>query len=237
MPENAYGQPVGEPLTGWSPRPSVTPLTLVGETCRLEPLAEQHLSGLYWALCEQSPPEVWTYLAMGPFESLGDFSAAMTELRQRPDLVPMVVIDAVGQPVGIACWMRIDPANGSAEVGNIVFGSALQRTTAATEAMYLMAKHVMDDLGYRRYEWKCDDLNAPSRRAALRLGFSYEGTFARAVVYKQRNRDTAWFAFTEEEWPSVRRGFERWLAPANFEDPARRVGQRASLMQLRQATH
>lgn len=237
MPENEYGQPVGLPLPQWSPRPPVRPVSLAGETCRLEPLAERHLPGLHRALCEQSPPELWTYLPYGPFDTRVAFDEAMTALREQSGLVPLAVLDPVGQPLGIASWLRVDPANGTAEVGHIVLGSALQRTTAATEAMYLMARHVFDDLGYRRYEWKCDDLNAPSKRAALRLGFRYEGTFARAVVYKQRNRDTAWYAITDADWPGVRAGFERWLAPANFEDAERRAGQRVSLTEVRRATH
>ena len=121
-------------------------------------------------------------------------------------------------PVGIATYLRIDHANGTAEVGHISFSTALQRTTAATEAMYLMAAHAFDVVGVRRYEWKCDSLNEASRRAATRLGFAYEGTFRQAVVYKGRNRDTAWFAITDEQWPRIRTAFESWLDPANFDE-------------------
>jgi RimJ/RimL family protein N-acetyltransferase len=127
--------------------------------------------------------------------------------------------------------MRDDPTNGSVEVGGILLGADLQRSTAATEAMWLMARHVFDS-GYRRYEWKCDALNAPSRAAALRLGFSYEGTFRQAVVYKGRNRDTAWYSMTDEDWRALAPAYAAWLAPANFEDPAVGSGQRTSLSRL-----
>jgi RimJ/RimL family protein N-acetyltransferase len=117
----------------------------------------------------------------------------------------------------VAAYLRIDPANGVIEVGHINYSPRLQRTAAATEAMYLMMRRVFDELGYRRYEWKCDDLNAPSRAAAKRLGFTFEGVFRQAIVYKERNRDTAWFSMLDSEWPSRKREFERWLDPANFD--------------------
>jgi RimJ/RimL family protein N-acetyltransferase len=132
--------------------------------------------------------------------------------------------------VGVASYLRLDHVNGSVEVGSIAYAAELQRTTAATEAMFLMARHVFDDLGYRRYEWKCDTLNEPSRRAAARLGFSYEGTFRNALVYKGRNRDTAWFSITDAEWPAIRSAFEEWLDPANHDDDG---GQRAPLRAAR----
>jgi len=122
-----------------------------------------------------------------------------------------------GQPLGVASLMRIDPANGVIEVGNINFAPALSRTRAATEAMYLLMRRAFDELGYRRYEWKCDALNVPSRQAAARLGFTYEGTFRQAITYKGRNRDTAWFSILDSEWPRLRAGFEQWLAPSNFD--------------------
>ena len=142
-------------------------------------------------------------------------------------MVPLAVLlpDGAGgwRPAGIATFLRIDHANGTAEVGHISYSAALQRTTAATEAMYLMAAHVFDVVGVRRYEWKCDSLNAPSRRAAVRLGFTYEGTFRQAVVSKGRNRDTAWFAITDTEWPVLRAAFEHWLRADNFDATGRQV--------------
>jgi RimJ/RimL family protein N-acetyltransferase len=217
VPVNEFGQPVGDPVD-WTAGPSLGPVTLVGRSCRLEPLDDGHLDGLYAALCVDSPPETWTYLFGGPFGDRAGFVTYVDTLRATPDLVPLAILLPDGTPAGIACWMRIDAPNGTAEVGSITLGSALQRTTASTEAMYLMAAHAFDVVGVRRYEWKCDALNEPSRRAAARLGFTFEGVFRKAVVYKGRSRDTAWFSITDDEWPRIRRAHERWLDPANFDD-------------------
>lgn len=217
MPTNEFGQPVGESLD-WAPREPLTPVTLTGRTCRLVPLTEEHLPDLYAALCRESPDETWTYLRSGPFRDLEPFATYLAELRSSPATVPLAVLLPDGTPVGIATWLRIDQQMGTAEVGNITYGTALQRTTAATEAMYLMAAHAFEVVGVRRYEWKCDSLNEPSRRAALRLGFTYEGTFRQAVHYKGRNRDTAWFAITDGDWPRLRSAFEAWLQPTNFDE-------------------
>jgi RimJ/RimL family protein N-acetyltransferase len=214
---NEYGQPVGEDVD-WTPGVRLEPVTLTGRTCRLEPLADAHLEGLYDALCVHSPPEVWTYLPGGPFADREGFRAYVDRLRGLPSAIPFAILLADGTPAGIAAYLRIDHANGLAEVGYITYASALQRTTAATEAMYLMAAHAFDVVGVRRYEWKCDSLNQPSLRAAARLGFTYEGVFRQAAVVKGRNRDTAWFAITETEWPAVRARFERWLDPGNFDE-------------------
>jgi RimJ/RimL family protein N-acetyltransferase len=215
-PVNEFGQPVGDPVD-WTPGPLLVPAVLTGRTCRLEPLGEEHLQGLYAALCAGSPPSIWTYMPTGPFADLDAFAEHVARLRTTPAMVPLAILLADGTPVGIATFLRIDHANGTAEVGYISYSSALQRTTAATEAMYLMAAHAFDVVGVRRYEWKCDALNAASRDAAARLGFTYEGTFRQAVVTKGRNRDTAWFAITDGEWPRLRTAFETWLDPANFD--------------------
>ena len=140
-----------------------------------------------------------------------------------------IVSESTGEAAGYASYMRIDPANGVVEVGNILMSPALQRTTAATEAMYLMARHVFDDLGYRRYEWKCNAGNGPSRRAALRYGFTFEGIFRQHMVVKGLNRDTAWFAMLDHEWPARKRAFETWLDPANFDDQG---SQRQTLSEI-----
>jgi RimJ/RimL family protein N-acetyltransferase len=229
---NEYGQIVGDPVD-WSPGPPLVPVTLTGRTCRLEPLEDEHVEGLYAALCVASPPSIWTYMPNGPFADLASFAASIAALRTIPAMVPLAILLPDGTPVGIATYLRIDHGNGTAEVGYISYGSALQRTTAATEAMYLMAAHVFDVIGARRYEWKCDDLNEGSRSAAARLGFTYEGTFRQAVVYKGRNRDTAWFAITDDEWPRLRGAFQAWLDPANFDEAGQ---QRARLQDLRQET-
>jgi RimJ/RimL family protein N-acetyltransferase len=217
VPVNEFGQPVGAPLD-WTPGPVLTATTLRGRHCTLQPLAQAHVSGLYAALCVDSPDSVWTYMSAGPFADVDAFGAYVADLLVRPATIPLALLLPDGRPVGIATYLRIDRANGTAEVGNITYGSALQRTTAATEAMYLMARHAFDVVGVRRYEWKCDALNQPSRDAAARLGFTFEGVFRQAVVYKGRNRDTAWFAVTDAEWPDLRARYERWLDPGNFTD-------------------
>jgi RimJ/RimL family protein N-acetyltransferase len=226
--KNEFGQPIGEPVD-WSPRPEVTPVRLTGRTCRVEPLDDEHVAGLFEALCIRSAPSIWTYIAVGPFTEPDELAAWFRGLRTDPASVPHAIVLADGTPVGVASYLRLDARNGSVEVGGIVLAEELQRTTAATEAMYLMMRHPFEDLGYRRYEWKCDSLNAPSRRAAERLGFCYEGTFRNAVVYKGRNRDTDWLSITDAEWPAVRARLEAWLVPDNFDAEGR---QRTPLQQL-----
>lgn len=213
---NEYGQPIGAAVD-WRPRPEVGPVTLVGRTCRIEPLRADHLESLYDALVERSSPSIWTYLAVGPFDRKEDLFGWLRDLNDDPASVPHAICLADGTPLGVASYLRLDGRNGTVEVGAIVLGERLQRTTAATEAMYLMMRHPFEDLGYRRYEWKCDSLNAPSRRAAERLGFTYEGTFRNALVYKGRNRDTDWLSVTDAEWPAVKQRLEAWLAPENFD--------------------
>jgi RimJ/RimL family protein N-acetyltransferase len=222
---NEHGQPIGDAVD-WSPRPRVAPVTLEGRTVRLEPLAERHVDDLAAAFLGH--PELWTYSPFGPYADRDGIATYVAALLGVTTHVPFVVV-LDGHAVGVECLMRIDEVQGSVEVGGIVLGPALQRTTASTEASYLLARHVFDDLGYRRYEWKCDSLNAPSRSAAARLGFTYEGRFRQALVYKGRNRDTDWFAITDVEWPVVRAGFEAWLDPANHGPD----GQRARLEDLR----
>jgi len=222
---NDYGQPIG-PAVEWTAREPVRPVELAGRWCRVEPLAAAHLPALHAALVLRSSPSIWTYLAAGPFDDATGLNAWLRALNDDPAAVPHALCLPDGRAVGVASYLRLDHLNGSVEVGAIALSAELQRTTAATEAMYLMARHVFDDLGYRRYEWKCDALNEPSRRAALRLGFRYEGTFRKAVVYKGRSRDTAWFSITDDEWVAVRESFERWLVPANFDAEGR---QRAAL--------
>jgi RimJ/RimL family protein N-acetyltransferase len=211
------GNPVGRPVPGWTAR-AMPGGTLVGRTVRVEPLAAHHVDGLHAALDVGSPDAIWAYYPDGPFSSVAALGAWLDGRTADAATVAHAVLTADGVPRGLACYLRTDRANGVVEIGNIVLSAALQRTTAATEAMYLMMRHVFDDLGYRRYEWKCDSLNAPSRRAAGRLGFSYEGTFRQAVVYRGRNRDTAWYAITDADWPAIRGELERWLDPANTDD-------------------
>ncbi|WP_018181464.1 GNAT family N-acetyltransferase [Kaistia granuli] len=165
---------------------------------------------------------LWAYLGQGPFADFASFSAYYAEAAKKDDPLLFTILDkASGRAVGHATYMRIAPQDRAVEVGNILYTPAMQRTAGATEAMYLMARHVFDDLGYRRYEWKCNDLNAPSRRAAKRYGFTYEGTFRQHMIVKGRNRDTAWFSMLDGEWPRVKQGFEAWLDPANFDAEGR----------------
>ncbi len=221
MRTNEHGQPIGDEVPGWTARPPVEPVALTGRTCRVEPLGERNVDALYDALCVRSPPQTWTYINGGPYADRAGFAGHVTALHRLPACVPLAIVAPDDTGLGVACYLRIDPANGSAEVGGIVMSSALQRTTASTESMYLMMRHVFDDLGYRRYEWKCDSLNEPSRRAAVRYGFRYEGRFRNALVYKGRNRDTDWYSVTDEEWRRLRPAYERWLDPANFDGNGR----------------
>lgn len=176
-------------------------------------MASSQLADLHDALNLQSPPSVWTYYPSGPYlraEQLAEWLATI-------DGSVEVIITPDGKARGVACYLQIDPANGVVEIGNIVLSNSLQRTTAATEAIFLMLSHAFDELCYRRVEWKCDSLNAPSRVAATRFGFSFEGIFRNHRVYRGRNRDTAWYAITDTQWPSIRAEFERWLAATNFD--------------------
>lgn len=215
---NHLGQPIGFPLPGWTPPPRPPRAPLQGRHCRVEPLdPERHAAQLHEANMRDASGRAWTYLFAGPFDTFAAYRQWMATACLGDDPLFHAIIDAAtGKAVGVASFMRIDVNNGVIEVGNINYSPLLQRTPAATEAMYLMMKRAFE-LGYRRYEWKCDSLNAPSRAAAQRLGFSYEGIFRQAVVYKGRSRDTAWYAMTDSEWPQLDHAFTRWLAPGNFD--------------------
>jgi len=194
-----------------------------GRFCRLVPLDPgRHARELFEANSLDKDGRNWTYLFVGPFAEFESYRAWLEQVAKSDDPLFHTIIDKdTGKAVGVATFMRIDRANGAIEVGNINYSPLLQRTPAATEAMFLMMARVFDELGYRRYEWKCDSLNAPSRAAALRLGFQYEGIFRQAVIYKSRNRDTAWFSMIDSEWPALKRAYEQWLAPGNFDAEGR----------------
>jgi RimJ/RimL family protein N-acetyltransferase len=188
---------------------------------------------LFEANAEDRDGRNWTYLPYGPFPTLAAYREWVEGASRADDPLFYAIVDnAGGEAVGVASLMRIDPKPGVIEVGGINYSPRLQRRPGATEAMYLLMRRAFDELGYRRYEWKCDSLNAPSRAAALRLGFQYEGLFRQATVYKQRNRDTAWFSILDREWPALRTAFEAWLDPANFDAAGR---QRRSLSSFRTA--
>ena len=201
----------------WKPVPAPVPVTLRGRTVTLEPLdAARHASALWQAVKDHD--ELWAWLPDGPYATEPDLRRAIEEKQSGPGAVFFAIVPtAIGSAAGYASFMRIEPAQGVVEVGNILMTPGLQRTTAATEAMYLMAAHVFDKLGYRRYEWKCNAKNAPSRRAAQRLGFTFEGIFRQHMVVKGENRDTAWFSILDHEWPTRKQAFDTWLNPANFD--------------------
>jgi len=216
---NELGLPIGAEVPGWTTRARPPRAVLEGRHCRLEPLeAARHAAQLFEANSLDRDGRMWTYLLSGPFESFDEYSAWLESRQASVDPLFYAIVErSSGLAVGVASYLRIDPANGSVEVGHLQFSPRLQRRTAATEAMYLMMKQAFD-LGYRRYEWKCDALNAGSRRAAERLGFTFEGVFRQAVVYKGRNRDSAWFSIIDAEWPLLDAAYRRWLDPANFDD-------------------
>lgn len=224
---NHLGQPIGHPLPQWSPPPRPPREAMSGRYCRVEPLdPARHAADLYDANSADNENRIWTYLPYGPFKALADYRAWMeADCRGDDPLFHAVTNNASGKAVGVASYLRINPAAGSIEVGHINYAPALQKTPAATEALYLMMKRAFE-LGYRRYEWKCDARNAGSRAAAQRLGLSFEGVFRQSTVYKNRNRDTAWYAAIDSEWPALRDAFVGWLDPANFDDDGR---QRRSL--------
>ncbi|MEZ5926388.1 MAG: GNAT family protein [Hyphomicrobiaceae bacterium] len=220
---NELGQPIGPSVPNWSERPRPPRTVIDGRYARIEPLStDAHAADLFAANAADTAGRMWTYMSYGPFASFDDYRTWMTPAALGDDPLFHAIVDkATGKATGVASLLRIDPSNGVIETGHIAYAPALQRTRAATEAMYLLMRRVFDELGYRRYEWKCDALNEPSRRAAGRLGFVFEGVFRQAVVYKGRNRDTAWFAIIDKDWPALRQAYEAWLDPANFDSDGR----------------
>ena len=208
--------PIGALVDG-APAGRPDRVRLAGRFCRIEKLdLVRHAESLWMAVTGHD--HLWTYMGYGPFSDEPSFLLWVEERSVLLDPYAYAVVDvASGRAIGTVTLMEIRPAMGVIEMGNIVYSPLLQRTAAATEAQYLMARYVFDQLLYRRYEWKCNALNAPSRRAAERLGFTYEGTFRQHMIVKGRNRDTAWFAMTDGDWPAVKAAFEAWLAPENFD--------------------
>ncbi|HIG55835.1 MAG TPA: N-acetyltransferase [Candidatus Latescibacteria bacterium] len=227
---NEFDQPIGLPLIGWWPPPVPRKETLQGRFCRVEPLAiDAHLEALYDAISRDKEGRSWTYLAYGPFPNIDDYRAWITATCLGDTPIFFAIVDEkTGKAVGVASYLNIVANNGSIEVGHIHYSPLLQQTPAATEAMFLLMRQAFE-LGYRRYEWKCDNFNTASKAAAQRLGLSYEGIFRQAVVYNTRNRDTAWFAAIDGEWPALNEAFETWLAPENFDAEGR---QRVKLSDL-----
>jgi RimJ/RimL family protein N-acetyltransferase len=228
-PHPQTGQPIGLPVDP-TPAPRPGPVTLKGRYGRVEKLKAAHAAAL-WSVFE-GHDAVWTYISTdGPFASFDEFAAFIVKRAAADDPYAYVIVDAADRAVGYFTLLRIVPAMRVIEVGHVLYSPSLQRTPLGTEAQYLLARYVFETLGYRRYEWKCNSLNAASRRAALRYGFTYEGTFRQHLIAKGRNRDDAWFSMLDSEWPARQRNFERWLAPENFDGEGR---QKFSLTALNQ---
>jgi RimJ/RimL family protein N-acetyltransferase len=227
----AISRPVGADLD-WRPAARAARTELGGTHVLLRPLdADRDAESLY---AQSHPPAadpgMWTYLPYGPYQDPDDLRDALRSFQATDDPLFFTLLPLpADQPAGIASYLRMTPEHGVIEIGHIWFGASLRRTTAATEAIYLLAAHAFDELGYRRLEWKCDSLNQASRRAADRFGFRFEGVFRHHMVVKGRNRDSAWFAITDDEWPAVRAGFLGWLDPANLDQSGR---QRHTLGEL-----
>jgi RimJ/RimL family protein N-acetyltransferase len=219
---NDLGQPIGFPLPGWVPPPAPPREPMQGRYCRLEPLDPgRHAEALFEADASDADGRSWTYLAYGPFRTLSDYRGWMCATCLGDDPLFFAIVDKADEKAaGVASYLRVTPAAGSIEVGHIHYSPRLQRSPAATEAMFLMMQWAFES-GYRRYEWKCDALNAASRAAAQRLGLSFEGVFRQATVYKGRNRDTAWYAAIDAEWPALREAFLAWLDTGNFDADGR----------------
>ncbi len=227
---NGFNQPVGFSLVGWVAPTSPQQVVLEGADVLIQPLdVARDAKALFDAFNAPSGGQNWTYLPYGPFQTLSAFTGWLQSSCTGTDPMFFTIVDrATGSAVGLASYLRIDPANGVIEVGHIHLSPLVQQTRGATEAMVLMMRYVFD-LGYRRYEWKCDALNAPSRKTAQRLGFSYNGTFPWATMYKGRNRDTAWYAVTGADWPTLNQAFTTWLDPKNFDDKGMQIQRLSDL--------
>ena len=228
-PDPLSGLPVGVPVDA-TPAQKPAPVAIEGRYGRVEKLdAARHGAALWDAVRGEQNNGMWAYMNYGPFSDEADFKAWLAERPRLEDPYSYAIIDAGGQAVGIATLMEIRPAMRVIEVGHIVYTPRLQKTPLGTEAQYMLARYIFETLGYRRYEWKCNALNAPSRRAALRYGFTFEGVFRQHLISKGRNRDTAWYSILDSEWPARKAAFERWLAPENFDAQGR---QQVSLSSL-----
>jgi RimJ/RimL family protein N-acetyltransferase len=226
-PHPQTGQPIGLPVDP-TPAPRPGPVTLKGRYGRVEKLTADHAADLWKVFAGQD--RLWTYIATsGPFASFEVFAPFIAMRAAADDPYAYAIVDAADHAIGFFTLMRIEPAMRVIEVGHVLYSPALQRTPLGTEAQYLLARYAFETLGYRRYEWKCDSLNAASRRAALRYGFTFEGIFRQNIIAKGRNRDNAWFSMLDSEWPARKRSFERWLAPENFDGEGR---QKLSLTAL-----
>ena len=217
---NQFDQPIGDEVADWKPVQLPMQNRMEGIYCRVERLStDGHLQELYDAYQLDVDGKLWTYMSVGPFTNIDVFRTWMEQAVNDEDSIFYAFIDKnTDRAVGLGSYLRMQPEVGVIEVGNLAYSPLMQKTVVATEAMFLMMQNVFNHYGYRRYEWKCDALNAASRRAAKRLGFRYDGLFEQAIVYKGRNRDTAWFSILDKHWPQIEKGFLQWLDPDNFDD-------------------
>lgn len=224
--------PLGEPLPGWTARPRPPDTAMNGRFCRLERLdVARHGRDLYESFATDTEGRMWTYLNVGPFADRAQCEAWLASIAPGQDPLFFAFVDQrIGRALGVGSLMRISPADGVIETGWLTYSPLLQRTPISTEAMYLLMARVFDELGYRRYEWKCNALNAPSRATAERLGFTYEGTFRQATISRGRNRDTAWFSIIDKEWPALKRAYLAWLEPSNFDGSGQQRRRLADLI-------
>lgn len=233
---NKFQQPIGCALTEWTPAKHPSKLIFNGRFCRLERLdVERHADELYRAFQDSPDARNWTYLPYGPFDSADEYREFLKSMAELNDPFHYTVIDqSTRKAVGTISLMRIDVANGVIEVGHVVYSRRMQRTALSTEVMYLLLNYVFEDLGYRRLEWKCDSLNRPSRSAAERFGFTFEGIFRQLQVTKNRNRDTAWYSILDNEYAQFKSAYQKWLAPENFDESGHQINKLADLIaQLR----
>lgn len=214
------------PALDWQPASLPDDEPLVGRYVRLERLKSEHAQALY--LAQQGDDRTWLYMPNGPFANEADFRAYIDRFVTSTDPWAYAVIPTDGEPAGLLTYLRMEPNQGSIEIGHIWYGSSIQRSPATTEVVYLTAKNAFENLGYRRFEWKCYSLNNRSRAAAERFGFTYEGTFRNHLIIRGRNRDTSWYSITAEEWPEIKAAFEAWLDPGNFDADGNQVRTLAS---------
>ena len=232
MPDvNEFGQPVGDLVQpAWTPRERPARIGLIGRYVALEPVSTRHVPALQASLCGPGDGGLWTYRTTPPPDNESRMADLVDGWMESTDSRTWAVAPTGGEAAGLTSLYRIDPEHGQAEVAAVVYARALQRTPATTEATYLLMRYLFAGLGYRRFEWKCDSLNEPSRQAALRLGFTYEGRFRNHMVTKGRNRDTDWFSVTDAEWPAAKLALQTWLRPDNFDEQGH---QRLALSDVR----
>lgn len=223
--QNQFNQTIGYSVENWQPRQKPIRETMLGNYCMLEALdVDLHADKLFEALQVNNNGETWTYLLNGPFASVNEFRNWLISHFSGSDPLLFVILDAkTRQLLGHGGYLRINPEQGSIEVGYLYYSKLLQKTPAATEAMFLMMQKVFDELGYRRYEWKCNALNKASCAAAERLGFKFEGIFRQSHVVKGYNRDTAWYSIIDSEWPALKEKFQKWLKPSNFDSMGNQI--------------